>query len=88
MGAEEVRRVAARVRQIGDDVRRLADQTSAAPADQWRSTAAEGFRRRLAEEAGRVRSVAVKLDDASDALFQHAFAIESAFRVGIFGDGR
>jgi len=88
MGADEVRRVAARVRQIGDDVRRLADQTSAVRSDQWRSTAAEGFRRRLVEEAGRVRSVAVKLDDASDALFQHAFAIESAFRVGIFGDGR
>ena len=85
MGADEVRRVAAGVRQIGHEVRRLADQTYAARSDQWRSIAAVGFHHRLAEETARVRSVAAKLSDASDALFQHATSIDNCFARTIFG---
>ena len=77
MGSDEVRRSAARVQQIGDDVRRLADRTLGAGAGQWRSTAAASFRQRLAEEVARVRAVATELDRAADALLRHAGAVES-----------
>lgn len=76
MGSDEVRRSAARVRQIGDDVRQLADRAGAAAAGQWRSTAAATFRQRLAEETARVRAIAAELDDAAEALLRHAAAID------------
>jgi len=76
MGSHEVLRAAARVQQMSDDVRRLADQTLGAGAIRWRSVAAAGFRKRLSEEAIRVRSAAAHLDDAAAALRRHAGAIE------------
>jgi len=78
MGSDEVRRLAVRVQQIGDDVRRLADQTLAAGTAAWRSTAAASFRHRLAEEATRIRVVAAELDGAADALQRHAVAVDGA----------
>jgi hypothetical protein len=76
MGSDEVRRSAARVQQIGDDVRRLADRTLAAGAGQWRSTAAASFRHRLVDEVVRVRAVAAELDGAAEALLRHAAAVD------------
>lgn len=76
MGSDEVRRTAARVQQIGDDVRLLADRTLHAGSAHWRSTAAAGFRHRLAEEVSRVRAVAAELDGAAEALLHHASAID------------
>jgi hypothetical protein len=78
MGSHEVRRAAARVQQLGDDVRRLADQALGAGAVHWRSTAAAGFRERLAEEAGRVRFAANRLDAAAEALRRHAACLETS----------
>ncbi len=79
MGSDEVRRTAARVQQIGNEVRRLADQALAAAAVQWQSTAAAGFRARLAEETTRIRAVAADLDGAAEALLRHAVAVDGAF---------
>lgn len=76
MASDDVRHAAARVRQIGDDVRLLAGQVLACEGVRWRSTAAAGFRRRLAEEAARVRAVAAALDDAAEALLRHATAVD------------
>jgi len=77
MRSDEVRRSAARIQQIGDDVRLLADRTRAAGNGQWRSTAAAGFRRRLTEEVARVGAVATELDGAVEALLRHAVAVDS-----------
>jgi len=77
MGSEHVRRSAARVQQIGDEVRRLADRTGAVGGLDWRSTAADGFRHRLLEEVARLRAVAAGVDAAADALWRHALAIEA-----------
>jgi hypothetical protein len=79
MGSDEVRRLAVRVQQIGDDVRRLADQTLAAGTAAWRSAAAASFRHRLAEEATRIRAVAADLDRAAEALQHHAVAVDGSF---------
>jgi hypothetical protein len=79
MGSEDVRRSAARVRQIGDDVRRLAHQTGAASAVHWYSPAAMGFRQRLAEQETRIRAVALELDGAAEALLRHAVAVDGAY---------
>lgn len=78
MGSDEVRRSAARVQLIGDDVRRLADQALAAAAVHWRSTAATGFRHRLAEEVNRVRASATALEAAAEALVRHAGALDAS----------
>jgi hypothetical protein len=80
MGASEVRRAAARIQEIGDDVRRLADQVLCARAAGWRSTAAALFRQRLAEEAARVRAAAGHVDDAAEALRRHAIAVDELER--------
>ena len=86
MGSDdEVRRAAVRIQQLGDDVRRLADRTLAAGAVRWRSTAASAFRKRLGEEAARLRHTATHLDDAAADLRRHASAIES--KPGWFGLG-
>jgi hypothetical protein len=85
MRSDEVRRSAQRVQLIGTDVRRLSDQALAMTATPWRSTAAAHFRRRLCEEADRVRAVAVGLDDAADSLFRHALAVDNACRTVHFG---
>jgi hypothetical protein len=76
MTSEQVRREAARVEGLGDDVRRIADRTQNAGAVQWQSTAANGFRRRLAEEAGKMRSAASRLDQAAESLRRHAVAVD------------
>ena len=76
MGSDEVRRLAARVQQIGDDVRRAADGMLSADTVQWRSTAAAGFRQRLAEQVTRIRAAAAELDAAAEALQRHAVAID------------
>lgn len=76
MGSDEVRRSAARIQQIGDDVRRLADRTLTTGAVQWQSTAAARFRRHLGEEVVRVRAVAADLDGAAEALLRHAIAVD------------
>ena len=78
MGSEDVRRSAARVQQIGDDVRRLAHQTGTASAVHWYSPAALGFRQRLAEQEIRIRAVARELDGAAEALLRHAVAVDGA----------
>lgn len=78
MGSDEVRRSAARIQQIGDDVRQLAEQTLVAGNAQWRSVAAAGFRHRLAEEVTRVRAIATGLDGAAEALLRHAGAVDGA----------
>jgi hypothetical protein len=76
MGSDEVRDSAARIQQIGDDVRRLADRTLAASAGQWRSPAATRFHRCLVEEVARIRAVAADLDGAAEALLRHAVAVD------------
>jgi hypothetical protein len=87
MGSDEVRHSAARVQQIGDDVRRLAEQSRTAGDADWRSTAAASFRRRLAEEVDRVRKSATALDEAAEALHRHAVAIDlQPIGVGLGGD--
>jgi hypothetical protein len=81
MAADEVRAAAARVQSVGDDVRRLADRTLDAGGVDWRSTAAGGFRQRLAEESARVRSAAGGLDRAAEALRRHAAAVDAVWSV-------
>jgi hypothetical protein len=72
MGSDEVRHSAARVQQIGDDIRRLAEQSR---------TTGE------AEEVDRVRKSATALDEAAEALRRHAVAIElQPIGVGLGGD--
>jgi|tagenome__1003787_1003787.scaffolds.fasta_scaffold17045300_1 hypothetical protein len=78
MGSDEARRSAARVQQIGDEVRRLADRALGAGAAQWQSTAAAAFHARLVEQVARVRAVAAELDGAAEALRRHAVALEEA----------
>jgi len=88
MGSDEVRRSAARIQQIGDDVRRLADRTLTAGAAQWRSTAAAGFRHRLIDEVARIRAVAAELDRAAEALLRHAGALDRMIARFDFGGSR
>jgi hypothetical protein len=76
MGSDDVRRAAARVQQMADDVRGLADRALGAGSVQWRSTAATEFRERLAEQAARGRSSAAVLDHAAEALRHHALAVD------------
>ena len=88
MGTDDVRRIALRVKQIGDEVGRLADQLLGVGATPWRSSAAEVFRRRLAEEIQRVQAAVEGLNDAAEALFRHARAIESGSGEAVFGGRR
>jgi uncharacterized small protein (DUF1192 family) len=88
MGTEDVRRAALRVQQIRDEVGRLADQLRELGATPWRSAAAEVFRRRLAEEIRRVQVLVGDLNNAAEALFRHARAIESGFSGPEFGGRR
>jgi hypothetical protein len=87
MGSEEVRRSAALIRQLGDEVRRLADRTLAAAEVQWQSTAALGFRQRLADELVRVRAAAGDLDGAAEALSRHAGALDGGHDPGRLDPG-
>ena len=82
MGSEEVRRSAALIQQLGNEVRRLADRTLAAAEMQWQSTAALSFRQRLADEGARVRLVAGALDGAAEALRRHAGALDGVLDGG------
>jgi hypothetical protein len=79
MGSEEVRRSAARIQEIGDDVRQLAHQALISGAAQWRSTAAVSFRHRLTDEVARIRAAAADLDGAAEALLRHAAAVDGVF---------
>ena len=82
MGSEEVRRSAALIQQLGDEVRRLAERTLAATEVQWQSTAAQGFRQRVADEVVRVRAVAGDLDGTAEALWRHAGALDGGLDLG------
>jgi hypothetical protein len=75
MATDEVCRAAARVQGLGEQVRRLAERTAGVEAIEWQSTAADALRRRLAEEAAGVRSVANCLDQAAEYLRRHALAV-------------
>jgi uncharacterized small protein (DUF1192 family) len=88
MGTDDVRRSAARVRQIGEEVGRLAEELLAVGTTPWRSAAAEVFRRRLAEEIQRVQAAVGGLNGAAEALFRHARAIESGSGEAVFGGRR
>ena len=88
MGSDDVRRAAGRIQHLGDDVRRLADRTVAAGSVRWRSTAASAFRKRLGEEAIRLRHAASHLDDAAEDLRRHASAVEGKHGWFGLGDGR
>ena len=76
MRSDDVLATVAQVRKLSDDVRALADRTAASGDVRWRSTAAEAFRRRLAEEVARVRSTAAALDEGAAALRRHALALD------------
>lgn len=76
MEGDEVRRLAARIQQMGDDVRALAERTRAAEAVEWKSVSADRFRQRLATEASRVATAAVRLDAAAEALIGHATVLD------------
>jgi hypothetical protein len=76
MSSDDVRRVAARVQGIGDDVRRLAQEALAAGGVRWQSVAADGFRCRLAQERARLRATVAALDGAAEALTRHAVALD------------
>jgi hypothetical protein len=78
MGTDDVRRVAALIQTIGDDVRGLAERTLTGGAAHWRSSAADAFRGRLAEEVAAIRAAARCLDDTASALRRHAAAVDRA----------
>ena len=71
--AEGAERVVAQVRGIAERAR---DQAGV----DWRSTAAEGFRHRLEQEAARIRACAAVLEEAAAAVRAHARAVEEAGR--------
>lgn len=76
LGSGAARELAATVRVAADDVRGLAAQAESAAAEGWRSTSAEAFRERLAEEVASVRLAALRLDDAAAAVSAHAAAVD------------
>ena len=88
MGTDDVCRAAVRVQQIGDEVGRLVEELLAVGATPWRSSAADLFRRRLADEIQRVQAAVGGLNDAAEALFRHARAIESGSGEAVFGGRR
>ncbi len=78
MGSDEVRRAAAQVHHIAQEVRRSADRALAARSLPWSSSAGTAFRARLSAEAHRIVSAAVELEAAADELISHAVAVELA----------
>lgn len=74
--AQDVRRLAARARLLAGQVRTTAAEMRSTAGVDWESAAAEAFRRRAAEHAGRLLVAADRLDDGATALSLHAEEVE------------
>jgi hypothetical protein len=72
---DHVTRLAQRLHALADETRREADRMASTTSVDWRSTAADRYRERLAAEALRVRRAASVLDDAARALAVLARAV-------------
>lgn len=81
MGGEHTRAAAHRVAVLAEETRAVAARVASASGIRWRSTAADAFRGRLAEQAADVRRAAESLDAAAEALARHAWVLEQVFAV-------
>lgn len=74
--SQDVRRLAARTRLLAGQVRTAAARVRSTAGVDWESAAAEAFRCRVAEHAGRLLVVADRLDDGAAALTLHAEEVD------------
>lgn len=75
MEASQVEAVARRLSQLAGSVRDIGGRLGAGTDVRWESLAAQRFRDGLEEEAGRVRQAASLLDEAAQAVRDHAVAV-------------
>lgn len=78
MDGEQLRRLAARVGALADEVQASGARVATTSGVRWRSVAATAFRSRLAEQAGAVRRAATAVDDLAEVLHRHARAVDAA----------
>jgi hypothetical protein len=74
---DELRRLAARVSALAEQVREVAGRAAGAAEVSWRSTAADAFRARLAREAGAVRRAGEEVETVAHLLIRHARAVDT-----------
>jgi hypothetical protein len=80
MNSSEVRRAAGQVEQIGQDVHQLANRLLGVCAVEWRSAAADEFRRRAGTGATEVHRAAIRCELAAQALHRLAVNPPPGFR--------
>jgi hypothetical protein len=75
MNGSHLTTLARRLHDLAEQTRREAERMRASDGVTWRSTAADRYRERLADEALTVRSAAAALERAAEAMTHHARAV-------------
>lgn len=73
---DEIRTAAGQVSSVARDLRRSARQVRSAHGVSWHSDAAGAYRKRLADSASRIETLAREVDDVAASLRRYASSVE------------